>query len=420
MIKRLHYPTKSKRNLESFLSKRRQGKNIDTTIVKKILRDIKKNREKAVIKYETKFSNNKKIKVSKKEIIQSIKNLDFKVKKALDNAYSRIYKFHSLQKTKDIKFVDKLNNKIEYKNVPLKTVGIYVPANLPSTLLMNAIPAKISGVKNIVLANPRLNQKLNPAVMYVAQKCGIKKVISVGGAQAIGCLAYIEKVDKIVGPGNDYVAQAKREVFGEVGIEGMIAGPSEITVIADKKSNVNQIATSLIAQSEHGVNSQSILVTKEKAIASKVESKLKEIIKRSPRKSIIKKSLKTNGLIIIAKNENQIIDIVNTISPEHLEILSFNFKKYLNNIFNVGTIAIGKYSPVAASDYNVGTNHTLGTLGSSRFASGLNLNDFYKKISRFQLSRKGLKVIGKQAITLAEYENLFSHALSIKSRIKEE
>ena len=420
MIKRLNYSTKSKKNLESFLSKRRQGKNIDTTIVKKILRDIKKNREKAVIKYETKFNNNKKIKVSKKEIIQSIKNLDFKVKKALDNAYSRIYKFHSLQKTKDIKFVDKLNNKIEYKNVPLKTVGIYVPANLPSTLLMNAIPAKISGVKNIVLANPRLNEKLNPAVMYVAQKCGIKKVISVGGAQAIGCLAYIEKVDKIVGPGNDYVAQAKREVFGEVGIEGMIAGPSEITVIADKKSNVNQIATSLIAQSEHGVNSQSILVTKEKAIASKVESKLKEIIKRSPRKSIIKKSLKTNGLIIIAKNENQIIDIVNTISPEHLEILSFNFKKYLNNIFNAGTIAIGKYSPVAASDYNVGTNHTLGTLGSSRFASGLNLNDFYKKISRFQLSRKGLKVIGKQAITLAEYENLFSHALSIKSRIKEE
>ena len=420
MIKRLHYSTKSKWNLESFLSKRRQGKNVDTTIVKKILRDIKKNREKAVIKYETKFNNNKKIKVSKKEIIQSIKNLDFKVKKALDNAYSRIYKFHSLQKTKDIKFVDKLNNKIEYKNVPLKTVGIYVPANLPSTLLMNAIPAKISGVKNIVLANPRLNQKLNPAVMYVAQKCGITKVISVGGAQAIGCLAYIEKVDKIVGPGNDYVAQAKREVFGEVGIEGMIAGPSEITVIADKKSNVNQIATSLIAQSEHGVNSQSILVTKEKAIASKVESKLKEIIKRSPRKSIIKKSLKTNGLIIIAKNENQIIDIVNTISPEHLEILSFNFKKYLNNIFNAGTIAIGKYSPVAASDYNVGTNHTLGTLGSSRFASGLNLNDFYKKISRFQLSRKGLKVIGKQAITLAEYENLFSHALSIKSRIKEE
>ena len=420
MIKRLNYSTKSKKNLESFLSKRRQGKNIDTTIVKKILRDIKKNREKAVIKYETKFSNNKKIKVSKKEIIQSIKNLDFKVKKALDNAYSRIYKFHSLQKTKDIKFVDKLNNKIEYKNVPLNTVGIYVPANLPSTLLMNAIPAKISGVKNIVLANPRLNQKLNPAVMYVAQKCGITKVLSVGGAQAIGCLAYIEKVDKIVGPGNDYVAQAKREVFGEVGIEGMIAGPSEITVIADKKSNVNQIATSLIAQSEHGVNSQSILVTKEKAIASKVESKLKEIIKHSPRKSIIKKSLKKNGLIIIAKNENQIIDIVNTISPEHLEILSFNFKKYLNNIFNAGTIAIGKYSPVAASDYNVGTNHTLGTLGSSRFASGLNLNDFYKKISRFQLSRKGLKVIGKQAITLAEYENLFSHALSIKSRIKEE
>ena len=418
MINKLNYSNKKKEQLYNFLIKRRLGKNVNTSIVPKILNDIKKNKEKAVIKYENKFNRNKKIKLTLKEINKSIKNLDTKVKKALDDAYERIYRFHYLQKSKDIKYIDKLKNKIEYKNIPLRSVGIYVPANLPSTLLMNAIPAKIAGVKDIILANPRSNGKINSAVMYVAKKCGIKKIITVGGAQAIGSLAYIEKVDKIVGPGNDYVARAKREVFGDVGIEGMIAGPSEVTVIADRKSNINQIATSMIAQSEHGINSQSILITKDKEIVIQVEKKIKNLVNFLPRKNIIKKSLKTNGLIVTTEKENQIADIVNIISPEHLEILSNSFKKYLNKIFNVGTIAIGEYSPVAASDYNVGTNHTLGTLGSAKFASGLNLNDFYKKISQFELSRKGLKVISKQAITLAEYENLFSHSLSIKSRIK--
>ena len=418
MINKLNYSNKKKEQLYNFLIKRRLGKNVNTSIVPKILNDIKKNKEKAVIKYENKFNRNKKIKLTLKEINKSIKNLDTKVKKALDDAYERIYRFHYLQKSKDIKYIDKLKNKIEYKNIPLRSVGIYVPANLPSTLLMNAIPAKIAGVKDIILANPRSNGKINSAVMYVAKKCGIKKIITVGGAQAIGSLAYIEKVDKIVGPGNDYVARAKREVFGDVGIEGMIAGPSEVTVIADRKSNINQIATSMIAQSEHGTNSQSILITKDKEIVIQVEKKIKNLVNFLPRKNIIKKSLKTNGLMVTTEKENQIADIVNIISPEHLEILSNSFKKYLNKIFNVGTIAIGEYSPVAASDYNVGTNHTLGTLGSAKFASGLNLNDFYKKISQFELSRKGLKVISKQAITLAEYENLFSHSLSIKSRIK--
>ena len=418
MINKLHYSNKKKEQLYNFLIKRRLGKNVNTSIVPKILNDIKKNKEKAVIKYENKFNRNKKIKLTLKEINKSIKNLDTKVKKALDDAYERIYRFHYLQKSKDIKYIDKLKNKIEYKNIPLRSVGIYVPANLPSTLLMNAIPAKIAGVKDIILANPRSNGKINSAVMYVAKKCGIKKIITVGGAQAIGSLAYIQKVDKIVGPGNDYVARAKREVFGDVGIEGMIAGPSEVTVIADRKSNINQIATSMIAQSEHGTNSQSILITKDKKIVIQVEKKIKNLVNFLPRKNIIKKSLKTNGLMVTTEKENQIADIVNIISPEHLEILSNSFKKYLNKIFNVGTIAIGEYSPVAASDYNVGTNHTLGTLGSAKFASGLNLNDFYKKISQFELSRKGLKVISKQAITLAEYENLFSHSLSIKSRIK--
>ena len=265
MIKILNYSLKnSSKKLNKFLNERRIGKLNNTKVVLKILKEIKKDKLKAVLKYEKKYSNNKNIYPNKIQIQKSIKSLDTKVKKAIDFAYDRIYKFHSLQKSKNIKYLDKYRNKIEHINVPFNSVGIYVPANLPSSLLMNAIPAKIAGIKNIILANPKINGNLNPAVMYAAAKCGINKIINIGGAQAIGTLAYVFKVDKIVGPGNDYVAKAKREVFGEVGIEGMIAGPSEVTVVADKKSNINQIVTSLAAQSEHGPNSQSILITSDK------------------------------------------------------------------------------------------------------------------------------------------------------------
>ena len=419
MIKIINYSNKNgPAKLENFLEKRRSGKNIDTSIVSKILLDIRKYKYKAVLKYEKKFTKNSIIKPTKKEIIKSLELLDPKVKKSIDLAYSRIMKFHKLQKTKNIKLIDQYKNKIEYKNIPLQSVGIYVPANLPSTLLMNAIPAKIAGVKKIILANPRINGKLDPAVMYVAQKCEIKEIVSVGGAQAIGLLAYIKKVDKIVGPGNDYVADAKKKVFGKVGIEGMIAGPSEVTIISNDKNKYYDVITSMIAQSEHGANSQSILVTKNKNLIKKVNGKIKKIILKLPRKKIIFKSLKNNGLIIHASSNKEVIEATNLISPEHLEIISNYPKIFLNNIVNAGSIGIGDYSPVAASDYIVGTNHTLGTLGSARFASGLNLNDFYKKVSQFTLSKKGIAVIGRQAITLAEYENLHGHSLSVRSRIK--
>ena len=403
--------------LEQFLEKRRSSQMNIIPIVSKILKDIKKNKKKALLKYEKKFSNNSVIKPNKTEINKASKSLSPKIKKAIDFAYNRIFKYHSLQKLSNIFYKDKLNNSFKYKSVPLNKIGIYVPANLPSTLMMNAIPAMIAGVKNIVLANPRLSGRINPAVMYVAKKCKIKKIISVGGAQAIGSLAYIQKVDKIFGPGNDFVARAKREVFGDVGIEGMIAGPSEITVVADKLLDMSKVITSMIAQSEHGINSQSILITKNEKLIKIINKKINIYIKKMPRKNIVIQSLKKNGLLILAKINQQIVNIINIISPEHLELLSKDYKKLLSNIYNVGSIGLGIYSPVAASDYNVGTNHTLGTLGSARFASGLNLNDFYKKISRFTLSKKGIEVIGKQAITLAEYENLYAHALSIKSRL---
>ena len=413
----MHYFKYNRKKLENFLNKRRVGTNTNTEFVKKIVKDIKINKKKALLKYEKKYSKNDKIIPKNLEINKAIKSLDRDLKKAIDSAYTRIMKFHKLQKIKNIKLIDSNKNKIEYVNVPIQSVGIYVPGNLPSTLLMNAIPAKIAGVKRIVLASPRMEGKINPAIMYVANKCGIKEIITSGGAQAIASLAYIQKVDKIIGPGNDYVARAKKEVFGDVGVEGMVAGPSEVTIVADTDTKINQLATSMIAQSEHGINSQSILITKNKTIIEKTKSSIFTILKTLPRNKIIKKCLKKNGLILLVKTDKELIDAINQIAPEHLEILTKNPKKYLKNIINAGSIGIGKYSPVAASDYNVGTNHTLGTLGSAKFASGLNLSDFYKKISQFTLTKKGIEVIGKQAITLANYENLHGHSLSVKSRI---
>tara|TARA_Y100000590_G_scaffold214100_1_gene242684 strand:+ start:2590 stop:3855 length:1266 start_codon:yes stop_codon:yes gene_type:complete len=401
-----------------FLNRRRYKKEADTKIVPQIIKDIKKNKKKALLKYEKRFSRNNSIKPSLIKIKDSIKSLDPKIKKAIDFSYKRIFKFHSLQKFKNILYKDKLNNKLEYKYVPIQSLGIYVPTNLPSTLLMNGIPAKIAGVKRIVLANPKLNGKLNPAVLYAAKKIGIKEIYTIGGAQAIASLAYIQKVNKIVGPGNIYVARAKKEVFGDVGIEGMIAGPSEIAILADKNTDINQVITSLIGQAEHDVNSQCILITKDKNLITKLKKKILIKLNDLPRKNIAFNSLKNNGLIIYVKDDKKIIDIINEISPEHLELNVSNYKKYLYSIYNAGSICIGKYSPMAVTDYNAGTNHVLPTLGSAKFSSGLNLNEFYKKISYITLSKKGVEKIGKYATHLAEYEDLKGHAQSIKSRMR--
>ena len=404
--------------LKSILEKRRFGNNVNTDVVKKIVKDIKKKKLKALIKYEKRFSGNKEIKISKKSILNSIKQLDPKVKKAINFAYNRILKFHKNQKVKNLKFKDNLNNSIEYKFLPIESVGIYVPANLPSTLLMNAIPAKLANVKRIVLANPKLNGKLNPAVLYAAKKLSIKEIYSMGGAQAIASLAYIQKVNKIVGPGNDYVSRAKKEVFGDVGIEGMIAGPSEITVVGDRNTNLNEVITSIIGQAEHDINSQCILITDNKNLIQFIKKFLNNELNKIPRKNIAKKSILKNGLIIKVYNRKQIIDSINEIAPEHLELNLKNYKKIIGKINNVGSVCIGRYSAMAATDYNVGTNHILPTLGSAKFSSGLNVGEFYKKTSYIKLSKKGIEVIGKKAITLAEYEGLIGHAQSIKSRIR--
>tara|TARA_B100000989_G_scaffold9774_1_gene6595 strand:+ start:816 stop:2078 length:1263 start_codon:yes stop_codon:yes gene_type:complete len=419
MIKFLNSKSKNyQTKLINFLDLRRSGKNIDTTIVKKILKDVKLRKKKALLKYEKKFSNNKSVKINSNELKSSIKLLDDKIKKSIDLAYTRIFNFHKKQQRKDIIYNDKYNNKLAYKYVPLQSVGIYVPANLPSTLLMNSIPAKIAGVKRIVLANPKLNGKLNPAVLYAAHKVGIKEIYSMGGAQAIASLAYIQKVNKIVGPGNIYVAAAKKELFGQVGIESMVAGPSEITILADNKTEIEDVITSMIGQAEHDENSQCILISKDLKLIKEFQKKIKEKINSLPRRSIILRSLKKNGLAILAKKNSDIVNSINEIAPEHLEINISKPNNIINKIINVGSVCIGKHSPMAVTDYNAGTNHVLPTFGSAKFASGLNVNEFYKKISYITLSKKGVEKIGESATYLAEYEELYGHALSIKSRIR--
>ena len=258
---------------------------------------------------------------------------------------------------------------------------------------MIAIPARLAKVKRIVLANPKLNGKLNPAVLYVAKKLKIDEIYSMGGAQAIASLAYIQKVNKILGPGNDFVARAKKEISRDVGVESMIAGPSEISIVADKSTRINEVVTSLIGQAEHDINSQCILITKDQNLINSVKKLIPKNLDFLPRKKIAEKSLKKNGLIIKVYNNNQIIDIINTIAPEHLELNIKNYKKILNKIFNVGSICIGNYSAMAVSDYNVGTNHVLPTLGSAKFSSGLSVNEFYKKLAKLNYQKKALKLL---------------------------
>jgi len=423
MIKIINCSNKNNINkLRSFLELRRAEKGNNLKIVDKIIKDVKKNKNKAVLKYEKRLSKNNKITTSRNEINKSIKLLDPKVKKAIDYAYSRIFKFHSKQikeSRKKIVYVDKFKNKLEYRCVPIESVGIYVPGNLPSTLLMNSIPAKLAKVKKIILATPKIEGKLNPAVLYAAKKIGIKEIYSMGGAQAIASFAYIQKVNKIVGPGNKFVVEAKRQLSGKViGTEAMYAGPSEICVLADKNTDLNQVITSLISQAEHDPDSQCILITKDKKIINKVNIGIIKSLKNLPRKKTATISLKKNGLIIFVKNDKQILDIINEIAPEHLEINVKNYKKYDKKIFNAGSICNGKYTPMSASDYTVGTNHVLPTSGSSKFSSGLNINEFIKKISVVTLSKLGVEKIGNPAITLSEFEQLYGHAQSIKSRMR--
>ena len=411
--------------LDRLLSQRRSKIQLKSNSVTKIIKDVKKNGDAAILKYERKFNKNNIIIPSPKQISKSIASLEKKVKKAIDLAYTRIYKFHTLQKVKNISYTDKLKNKLEYKYIPIESVAIYVPgstASYPSSVLMNAIPALIAGVKRIIMINPGQKGKQNPAVLYAAKKCKIKEVYSIGGPSAIASVAYgtkkIKKVDKIVGPGNLYVTAAKKEVFGDVGIEGMTAGPSEVTIVCDKFSNPEWVASDLIGQAEHDKLAQCILISKDKNIIKKVNDEIIKQLKELPRINVAKKSILTNGILIHIKSDQKIIDVVNKIAPEHLELNIKNYKKIVSKIKNSGSICLGKYAVMAMTDYNVGSNHVLPTNSSARYSSGISVNEFYKRISYINLSKKGIETLGPSVITLANYEGLAGHAKSVEKRIR--
>ena len=413
------------KSLDALLFKRKKKIQFDTTSVTNIIKDVKKNGDKALIKYEKRFNKNSIIFPKFKQISKSIKLLNPKVKKAIDLAYNRIYKFHSLQKFKNISYTDKLKNKIEYKYLPLESVAIYVPgstASYPSSVLMNAIPAVVAGVKRIVMINPGYKGKQNPAVLYAARKCGIKEIYSLGGPSAIAAVAYgtrkIKKVNKIVGPGNAYVAAAKKVVFGDVGIEGMIAGPSEVTIVCDKYSNPEWVASDLIGQAEHDILAQCILISKDKKLLDKVKLEISKQLKDIPRISVARQSLINNGILMHISSDAKIINVVNKIAPEHLELNVKNYKSLASKIKNSGSICLGNYAVMAMTDYNVGSNHILPTNGSAKYSSGISVNEFYKRISYINLSKKGIESLGPSVITLANYEGLKGHAQSIIKRIK--
>jgi histidinol dehydrogenase len=429
MLKILKYRNnKSSKVLETFLYKRKSIQKNKLSVVNRILKIVKKDGDKAVIRYEKKFSKIKnkstRISFSKKEINLISKKIDKNIKKAIDLAYNRIKKFHLKQKFSSYKYKDSFKNELSYKYSPIEKVGVYVPggtASYPSTVLMNCIPAIVAGVKNIYLTTPSLDSKINPAIVYAAKKCGVKKIYKTGGAHSIAAFAYgtksFEKVDKIVGPGNTFVANAKKEVFGDVGID-MVAGPSEVSIVADKYSDPDLVAADLIAQAEHDIFAQSILITTNKSLISLVNNSLKKQLKNLPKKKIATKSLKNFGLAILTNNKKNIIEIINIIAPEHLELYTKINDQILREVKNAGSIFIGKFSPEAIGDYIAGPNHVLPTSGSSRFSSGLSVYDFLKRHSLIKISKTGIERLSSSVINLAKHENLDGHANSVKIRLK--
>ena len=414
--------------LETILNKRKFNQSNQSTKVKKILSDVKAKGDKALIKFEKKFSkiqtNTRKIKFSKDEINQISNKVDKKLKNSINIAFQRITRFHLKQKIKPYKYQDKFKNELSYYYSPIEKVGVYVPggtASYPSTVLMNCIPAIVAGVKNIYLTTPALGTNVNPAIIYAAKKCGVKEIYKTGGAHSIAAFTYgtqtFKKVDKIVGPGNAFVALAKKEVFGEVGID-MIAGPSEVTIVADKHSQPDWIASDLIAQAEHDIFAQSILITDSKDLIKSVNASLKAQLNILPKKNIAYKSISNYGLAIYTNNQIKIPDVINAIAPEHLEIDTKKYNKIIKKVKNAGSIFLGKYSPEAMGDYIAGPNHVLPTSGSARFSSGLSVSDFLKRRSLIKITKSGIERLGPSVINLAQHENLDGHANSIKIRLK--
>lgn len=395
--------------------------------VAQIIAAVKKDGDKAIIKFcnqfdKTNFKSAADFVVSKNEINQAKKSLDKKVITALEIACKRIYDYHQRQLPQDFIYQDALGNKLGNKWRAIEKTAIYVPggtAVYPSSVLMNAVPAIVAGCKDIVMATPSTQGKVNPAVLMSAEICGVKTIYKVGGSAAIAGLALgtetISKVNKIVGPGNSFVALAKKQLFGEVGID-MIAGPTDVLIIADKENNPDWVAADLLSQLEHGVDSKAILITDNANYANLVNNAIAKLAKSLPRLAIIKESLKKSAIIVVKNLANDAPEIANQIAPEHLEIMVAKPNQILNKIKNAGAIFIGKYSPEAIGDYIAGPSHTLPTLSNAKFSSGLSVFDFLKRISVINCSQKGFKKLQQSAEILAEVEGFEAHKLSVAIR----
>jgi histidinol dehydrogenase len=414
--------------LNNFIyNNRRVGVDISEQ-VKNIVSNVEKNGDKAINELTLKYDNyniaEEGILVSKNDISHAYDSCDKELISALEKAAERISAFHKLQTPKDITYIDESNVSLSSRWTALDSVGLYVPggkASYPSSVIMTAIPAKIAKVPEIFMCVPSPNGYLNPAVLVAAKISGIENIYKIGGAQAIAAMAYgsksVKSVNKIFGPGNAWVAEAKRQLFGKVGID-MVAGPSEILIIADGESNPKWIATDLLSQAEHDADAQSILITDSLDFAKQVEVEIITLIKSLERAEIAKTSWNNNGMIIIVKNWDQSIEIANKIAPEHLEISMDNPEAISDKINNAGSIFLGRYVPEAIGDYIAGPNHVLPTARTARFSSGISTLDYMRRTSLIKCDLKSLSVIAPSAIKIAENEGLGAHALSMQIRIK--
>lgn len=398
--------------------------------VKNLLYEIKENGENAIVSHIAKFDlwnpkNLEELKITQDSMQKAYESLQKPLKDSLQKAYERIFAFHSKQKPKTWLDFEENGSILGQKVNPVDRAGLYIPggkAAYPSSLLMNAIPAIVAGVKEIVVCTPTPNNEVNELLLAAMYLCGIKEAYKVGGASAVGMMAYgcgsVKKVDVITGPGNIYVATAKKLVFGEVNID-MIAGPSEIGILATSQARVEYLAWDLLSQAEHDEMASSILITPCEKLAKEVALKIEECLQTLPRKEITAKSINERGAIIITKDINEAISLMNEIAPEHLELLVENPLEVLPKIKHAGAIFIGENTPEPIGDYIAGPNHTLPTGGSAKFFSPLGVEHFMKKSSIISFSKQGIIELGRECGILAYTEGLDAHRNSVLARLED-
>ena len=416
-------------NFQLLLKKRGTSDLSIESTVDNIIKNVKIKGDEEVLRLSNKFDKIKAktfsdLIVGEKEIDKAYNSVEKSLIVSLENAIKRVRLFHSKQKPSNLLYKDKEGVTLGSIWNPLESVGLYVPggkAAYPSSFIMNVVPAQVAEVPRIVVTVPATNGYVNPLVLACCKILNIQEVYKIGGAQAVAALALgtesLKRVDKIFGPGNAYVALAKKKFFGVVGID-MIAGPSEILVFADKNNNPKHIAIDLLSQAEHDELAQSILITDCDNFSNDVINEIDSLLKKLKRRNIAKKSWEKFGAVIIVEKISDGIELINKLAPEHLEIALDNAKEYLKDIKNAGAIFLGKFTPEAIGDYIAGPNHVLPTDRTARFTSGLNLLDYFKRSSVVSCTEKSIKKIGLDAINIANEEGLQAHALSIECRIK--